>query len=459
LEILVSIHTIAEEVLPAITGLSASTLSEEVELKAQANLIFISITVIILTACKIAQTPATPTLLPSSTVTLTHTQTQTIIPSATPTLPPIAKDSPTPNVTQELPSKLPSTNPAISISAGYSHVCALLANGEVLCWGNNSSGQLGDGTYSSSSIPVKVIGLVDVVAIAAGGEHTCAITKTASIRCWGDNYYGQLGDGTTTMKNTPVDVIGLSDPVISLTAGQEHTCAITNAGQATCWGNNHFSRLGTGSSSLINKSPENVIQLRDLPVYLSAGDRHTCALLEGGGVQCWGDNTVGQLGITENIPVSKTPLDVVNLESGVTAISTGYDTSCAILSNGKGKCWGRIGTSLLDATIGVIEFRNAVSIAAGFAHFCVVTQQGVIYCRGWNSAGQLGDGTTSPGLWLVKVTALDEEAVSVVASGESTCALMKSGSVKCWGDNNYGQLGDGTEVSSALPVAVLGLFQ
>jgi len=121
----------------------------------------------------------------------------------------------------------------------------------------------------------------------------------------------------------------------------------------------------------MSKTPENVVDLRDVPVYLSAGDEHTCALLISGGVQCWGDNSAGQLGIGENKKVSKIPIDVASLESGVTSITTGFSKSCAILSNGKVKCWGWIGSSLfLDEPTEVNELNNAVSIAAGGGHIC-----------------------------------------------------------------------------------------
>jgi len=329
-----------------------------------------------------------------------------------------------------------------------------------MCWGDNASGQLGDGTYSPSSLPVKVTGLIDIVAIAAGGGHTCAIAESSSAKCWGYNYYGQLGDGTRTMSNLPVDVTGLSDSVISITAGLDHTCAITSEGEAKCWGKNHFGRLGNGSNSLWSTTPENVIDLGGVAIGLSAGNEHTCALLNSGGVRCWGSNSSDELGVAEKKKVSKTPMDVVGLDSGVTTITTGYSKSCAISNSGIVKCWGWIGSSMfLDMPTEINGFNNAISIAAGGGHVCFIIEDGGVKCLGENAAGQLGSGTNSDSLSPVRVTSLEGDAVSVVANFDFTCVLMNNGQVKCWGDNTSGQLGNGTNDNSSIPVDVQGLIQ
>src|SRR5687767_7459950 len=157
------------------------------------------------------------------------------------------------STSQAVPTLTPSDTPlptisVIAISAGGTHVCALLQNGEVMCWGDNTSGQLGDGTYTPHSAPVKVTNLADATAISAGGQHTCAITKNDGIQCWGYNRYGQLGDGTKTMSNVPVSVTDLSKPIVSIAAGIDHTCAIRSEGNVKCWGKNLYGRLGDGSN-------------------------------------------------------------------------------------------------------------------------------------------------------------------------------------------------------------------
>lgn len=348
-----------------------------------------------------------------------------------------------------------STNTVIAISAGGTHVCALLQNGEVMCWGDNTSGQLGDGTYTPHSAPVKVTNLADATAIAAGGQHTCAITKNNGVQCWGYNRYGQLGDGTKTMSNIPVSVRGLSHPIVSIAAGIDHTCAITSEGNVKCWGKNLSGRLGDGSNSLHSTTPVDVINLDGTAVSVTAGDEHTCVILENGGVQCWGSNTSGQLGIDRNRNLSKTPEYTLDLTSGVSQISAGYSKTCATMNDGKLKCWGWLGSDYFWDTPAEINLaKNVISLAVGAGHICAILRDGTVECLGENASGQLGNGSNAESFSPVKVKALNGDAISVVANFSFTCVLLKSSEVKCWGDNTVGQLGDGTKNNSSIPVDV-----
>ncbi|MBK9232333.1 MAG: hypothetical protein IPO15_16155 [Anaerolineae bacterium] len=136
-----------------------------------------------------------------------------------------------------------------AVNAGADHTCAVTADGGVKCWGVNDRGQLGDGTTEQRGAPVDVSGLMSgVVAVSAGRGHTCALTTAGGVKCWGSNEFGQLGDGTGAAQLTPVDVVGLTAGVTAISAGGEHTCALTTAGGPKCWGNNIHGQLGDGTT-------------------------------------------------------------------------------------------------------------------------------------------------------------------------------------------------------------------
>ncbi|MBV8983717.1 MAG: Ig-like domain repeat protein [Acidimicrobiia bacterium] len=186
----------------------------------------------------------------------------------------------------------------VAISAGELDTCALINSGAVRCWGDNENGQLGNGTSTSSSTPVDVTGLESgVVAVSAGAWHTCALTSDGTVHCWGKNFSGELGDGTTTSSSTPVDVVGLNGTATAVGVGEAHTCAITSGGGVQCWGDNYRSQLGDGTTNN-SSAPVGVIGLGSGVTALSAGGAgaHNCVLPSSGGVLCWGEGYFGQLG-------------------------------------------------------------------------------------------------------------------------------------------------------------------
>ena len=357
----------------------------------------------------------------------------------------------------------------VAISAGGQHTCALTSTGGSKCWGANFSGQLGDGTTTDRSTPVDVSGLTSgVVAISAGGPYTCALTSTGGVKCWGDNGRGQLGDGTTTNSSTPVDVVGLSFGVSAISAGDEkHTCAVTTSGGATCWGFNGSGQLGNGT---LADSPVPVDVVSDLGsgvAEIDAGGFHTCGVTSSGGAKCWGAGTSGQLGNGFPGTDSSTPVGVAGLSTGVGALSAGESHSCALTTDGGIECWGYNGFGQLgDGTttnafspIGVVGLSSSsiLSISAGGSHTCAVTSTGSVKCWGLNTSGQLGDGTTKTSATPTQVSNLPPGILAVAAGGQHTCAITTSGGVSCWGLNRSGQLGNGTTKNSSVPVQVTGL--
>ena len=294
-------------------------------------------------------------------------------------------------------SGLSSAVSAISIRAN--HTCALLLTGAVQCWGDNGNGRLGDGTLVNKSSPTNVSGLTSgVSAISAGEGHTCALLRTGGVKCWGAG--GKTGDNTATQRLTPVDVSGLTSGVSAISAANYHTCALLSTGAVKCWGSENNGTLGNAGGG---NAPGGAISGFSADVIaLASGIRHTCALLSTGGVQCWGTNDEGQLGNGTTSAGSSTPVNVSGLSSGVVAISAGNTTSCALLSTGVVKCWGRNvsgqlgnGSLISSSTPVTVSGLSAVAIGNGYYHACALLSSGAARCWGHNSSGQLGNGTTS----------------------------------------------------------------
>jgi hypothetical protein len=229
---------------------------------------------------------------------------------------------------------------AISVGSNVD-VCALTTAGGVKCWGSNYYGGLGNGTWTDSSTPVNVTGLTSGVAqISAGGGTNCAVTSGGGAKCWGYDFDGELGNGLPRVdSSTPVDVSGLTSGVAQISAGGDHTCAVTTAGGAKCWGQDRSGQVGNGFFDGKIAHPVDVTGLTSGVAQISAGSFYTCAVTTGGGVECWGDNGSGQLGDGTTID-SSTPVDVTGLTSGVAQISAGGDHTCAVTTGGRVECWG-----------------------------------------------------------------------------------------------------------------------
>lgn len=357
-------------------------------------------------------------------------------------------------------------NDVDTIVAGYFHTCALTNTGAVQCWGANEVGQLSNDDRANHLTAVSVSGLSDHVIrmLAAGWNHTCALTNTGRVQCWGSNGSGQLGDGAGGNKSTPVKVSGLSSNISTMTSGEDYTCALTTIGTVHCWGANHTGQLGD-STTTGRAMPAPVSSLNSSIAAIAAGDMHTCALTNTGGVLCWGANYSGQLGDNSGVSFKATPVAVSGLSSRVTAITAGEAHTCALTSSGI-LCWGantlgQLGdstTASKPTPVSVTGLSNGiVAISAGDFHTCALTNSGSMQCWGDNRYGQLGDGTTLNKATPVAVSGLDSAVTAITAGDFHTCALTVSGDILCWGANGSGQLGDGTTVSKAMPVVVSGL--
>jgi alpha-tubulin suppressor-like RCC1 family protein len=350
-----------------------------------------------------------------------------------------------------------------SIDAGGSHSCALTTAGGVKCWGWNLHGQLGDGSTSSRYTPVNVSGLATgVQAIALGEYHTCALTTAGGVKCWGRNNYGQLGDGSTNTGTTAVDATGLSTGLQAIALGSVHSCALTTAGGVKCWGNGGWGQLGDGSYTNRTTAVD-VTGLATGVQAIALGSLHSCALTTAGGVKCWGYNFFGQLGDGSNFD-RFLPENTSGLSSGIQALSLGQLHSCALTTSGGVKCWGynyygRLGDgSTSDRstpvdTLGLLSGIQAISL--GNNHSCALTSSGGVKCWGYNNRGQLGDGSTTTRTTAVDATGLANGLQAIALDGAHSCALTTAGGVKCWGDNLYGQLGDGSTTNRLTPTDVV----
>ncbi|MBI4419412.1 MAG: hypothetical protein HY560_01190 [Gemmatimonadetes bacterium] len=361
-----------------------------------------------------------------------------------------------------------------TISTGRLHTCGVTTAGAAYCWGSNAHGQFGNGTttgpqdcqgYACSSTPVAVSGGLRFLAVSAGSEHTCGVTPAGAASCWGFNYLGELGNGTTTNSTTPVRVSnGLTfttvDAGTSASGGGDHTCGVTPAKVVYCWGDNGYGELGSGTPT---KSTTPVVVSGGLTfTAVSAGGYHTCGITSTGAAYCWGLNGSGQLGNGDSTE-SPTPVPVSG-GLAFAAVSAGDNHTCGITSAGTTYCWGynangQVGNG--DSTgsgspipVPVSGGITFTAVSAGGLHTCGITSAGMAYCWGSNFHGQLGDGGTVASSFTPIAVFGGLSFAAIATGGLHTCGVTTSGAAYCWGYNYYGQLGDGSTNPSGVPVRV-----
>ncbi|MBI5310992.1 MAG: hypothetical protein HZB14_08235 [Actinobacteria bacterium] len=362
--------------------------------------------------------------------------------------------------------------PQPRISAGAANTCAIFppAPEKAYCWGSNINKQLGIGendlSYALNPIPVNALnGIAKVVG--TGYDSACTIVDYGSVRCWGNNENGALGAANAGENLASRQVSGALKgpwaPPGSVAVGRRHICILDLDGILRCQGLNSSGQLGNGTTTNF-ATPVDVSTLGATVIQAVAGTNHSCALLANGNVRCWGANDRGQLGANVTItPLSSVPINVPDLANDITQIASGYDHSCGIRQNDNVVCWGansygQLGDGTINPSKGTETTESlggrAVEVATGQSHTCALLVNGTIRCWGANSYGQLGNDTLTGSPTPVSVVGLPRKATAITAGAFHTCALLDDGSMRCWGRNDKGQLGAGNRDNSDVPVAL-----
>lgn len=382
---------------------------------------------------------------------------------------------------------------ATAISAGREHALFLRTDGTVWSWGQNTWGQLGDGTITDRAIPVQVDGLTNISAIASGGRHNLALAQDGTVWAWGESSCGQLGYARVTtecdpvpsnlgldsfddvtvgavLRSLPVSVtanqVATLNGVIAIAAGAFHSLALKSDGTVWAWGANGVGQLGDNTTTT-RAVPSAVSGLSDI-VAIAAGANHNLALKRDGTVWAWGFNAVGQLG-NGSTTDSSSPIQVTGL-STVRTIGAGEWHSLVVKNDGTVWAWGRNvagqlgnGTTALAVVspVQVLGLTNALMAQGGFSsqdvnnylpahgHTLVLTSEGIVWSFGNNAHGELGDATTTQKVAPVQTTML-RRIKAIAAGGFFSVALKDDGTIYTWGKRRGGTLGDGLEPS--LPI-------
>ncbi len=344
---------------------------------------------------------------------------------------------------------------AVRLTLGDKHACALDEAGHAYCWGEGLFGKLGDGAQNTSYLPVTVTmpGGVAFVSIHAGTSNTCALATDGTAWCWGHGSVGKNGNNDVSNKLVPSPVtMPANRTFVRLATGATHSCAIDDLGRAWCWGSGQYGKLGNGAwnDAMVPTAvtmPSGGITFS----FITAGEGHTCAISQTGAAYCWGLNTNGQLG---NNATSNSLIPTGVSASGVefTVLHAGFHTTCGVASSGAGYCWGRndvgqVGDgSTVEAHVPTAVSRpggvSFMSVSVYGVHACATTTAGALYCWGGNDHGQLGRAGAESAIPVL--VNLPPGALAVDTGLTFTCAITSPGRLWCWGYNDFGQLGGGT---------------
>jgi alpha-tubulin suppressor-like RCC1 family protein len=354
------------------------------------------------------------------------------------------------------------------------HSCA--NEGDVLfCWGQNSDGEIGNGSTINANSRRAVMGVSDPAAVGLGELTTCICDHSGQAWCWGRNVEGELGIGAASLKSTvPVQVPGVTD-CLQITGGLNHTCVLHADGTLSCWGSNASGQLGVPASTTTatcSESGGTSVPCAPAPIKVTgltevaevrAGEQYTCARKADMTVQCWGENSGGELGDGTDTSRS-TPSAVVGLND-IVEVAAGRFFACARHQTGSVSCWGDNGngqlgngtTTASSRPVDVVGVTDATQLAMGLQHGCALTSSATVVCWGGNMYGQLGDGTTTDSSSAVDVIGLTQ-INSIAAGSVHTCARSAAGLAFCWGENLVNELGDGTTTNRSQPVSVAGFM-
>jgi alpha-tubulin suppressor-like RCC1 family protein len=333
---------------------------------------------------------------------------------------------------------------ATAVTVGKWHTCALKADGVAYCWGENAAGQLGTGDTENRFVPTRVQTEVRFSSITTLRDHTCAVSQGAEVYCWGANHGGSVGDGATGHRTVPTRV-SLPGPALSVSAGTWSTCALLADRRAHCWGWNGEGALGIGVTDGPHMTPVQVMGDHEWAKVI-AGYLHTCGLTTAGEAYCWGNNRYGATGLGVSEGATYIPTPVLGGHRFADLVAGGgvcNGATCGITTDGQILCWGRhygsgiqsdyvsepkpvIGEpALVEVVVGVgvtcgftadrkvycvrpntahrplVTDLPVASLAVGETQTCIVTTDGDTYCWGWNGSGELGTGEGSPG-WFVR---------------------------------------------------------